>query len=797
MESREYPEMFPRDELVRAAKPPLAFQAPPTPDGRVLLWEQAVRILRKNARLVLCVAGTVILCAAGAALYMKDVYQATGRLEVDPLDSGIKTLHEIQDTSTASDLDYLETQVQVLQSEALAMRVIRVLHLDQNEEFVSKKSLAASKRVMTAAVAGPALAGDANYWQEQLDLANRTPAESTAVGVFRKHLSVNPVRNSRLIEVSYESHDPRLAQLVTNSLMSQFLEQSYRDRFTTTMQASEWLSAQLNDLRHKVDLSSRAVADYQKRYGIVEDGNHDVPLSQFMAEVNRQLSDAQANRIDAEASVRMIDLGQSEAIPALHDDSVYQDLMTHFANTRADLAQARAVYGDENSNVKKLESQAGELAAQVDAERNRVVARLQSSLAAAQAREQMMVQSREKLRAEMGDVNSHLVEYGVLRSEAAANAELYNTLQARLKEAGIYAGLRSSNIHVVDMAPKLEKSTGPARELIVAFGTLLGGMFALLLAFVRESFDNTIRTPDDIRQWIGLPSLAMLPTISETVFHTDERTSLTNDTDDQPRTSKTWASFPRVHWTRFPNATAEALRGLRTSLLVSKPSGQPRVILVSSGSAGEGKTTVAINLAMVLAQRGQVCLVDADFRRPMVASAFDLSGTPGLGDVLNGSVPLERALARVPSVPGLTVLSGAPATTNPADLMSSDKLGGVIAALKTRFDFVVLDSPPMIPFSDARLLAPLSDAVVLVGRYGLTTRTALTRCAQMLDAVHAPAVGVVLNDIDVASPDYHYYNYGFSRHQDYDHYEAYAQNYLPVTAHKTSDPGDKARGAHA
>jgi capsular exopolysaccharide synthesis family protein len=282
-----------------------------------------------------------------------------------------------------------------------------------------------------------------------------------------------------------------------------------------------------------------------------------------------------------------------------------------------------------------------------------------------------------------------------------------------------------------------------------------------------------------------------------------ERNLTSNGEADSRSFPTTFPCFPRIHRTNVPNAVAEALRSLRTSLLVSKPDGQPKVILVSSASAGEGKTTVAINLAMVLALRGEVCLVDADFRRPMVANAFGLRCSTGLSDVLTGNESLERVLISAPNIPGLTVLPGVVATSNPADLIASDNLktantlNDVIAALKHHYDFVVLDSPPMIPFSDARQLAPLSDAVVLVGRYGRTTRTALTRCAQLLTGVHAPAVGVVLNDIDMDSPDYHYYNYGFSRHQRYDPYEAYAQNYSPLPARNTKGPENNSRGAHA
>ena len=762
-------------------------------DGRVVLWEQGVRVLRKHARLGLFIVAFAAVAAIGVALSLKDQYRAAGRLQVDPLDSGIKTLHEIQTESAMPDPDYLETQVQVLLSEGLAMRVIRVLHLDRQEEFVPQKVLASPK--------GPArpeigLAGDTDFWKEQLDLADRTPAESAALGVFHRHLSVEPVRNSRLIEVSYESHDPRLAQLITNTLMSQYLEQNYRDRFTSTMRTSDWLSQQLNDLERKMQRSSQAVIDYQKRYGIVEEGDHDEPLTQYMVEINHQLSGAQADRMEAEASVRMIDMGNADGIPALRDDAVYQGLMTRYADARAELAQARAVYGDENSNVKKLENLTNELVAQVQDERNRVVARLREALASAQAREEMMLQTREKVRGEMGDVNSHFVQYSVLRSEATANADLYNTLQARLREAGIYAGLRSSNIRILDMAPKLQKPTGPARSLIVVFGVILGGLFAVALAFVHESFDNTIRTPDDIRYWVGLPPLAMLPSITPTLLQADVRPGRPSSPIKDPRAPDIVSAFPKIHWTRSPNAAAEAMRGLRATLLASKGDSWPRVILVSSASTGEGKTTVAVNLATVMGQRSQVCFVDADFRQPMAARAFGLTPSVGLMDVLNGAAPLERALIRVPNFPSLALLSGASETEIPADLVASDNWKALIEALKSRFDFVILDSPPMIPFSDARLLAAASDVVVLVGRYGVTTRTALARCAQLLQDVCCPSVGVVLNDIDLASPDYHYYNYGFSRVRRSDPYEFYSPHPRPTAGGRSPDSGDRARGAH-
>lgn len=755
-------------------------------------WEQAVRIWRNNMRFILLSAGTLTLGITIFAFLLKDVYQPTARLEIDPLSSGLKTLQEVEDAGPSDYQDYLETQAQILTSDALAISVIRQLHLDRNPEFVGTANPATSpsnqapdqnKQDSQAARENP-------FLQEHFDLADRTPQESIALGVLRSRLSVSPVRNSRLIEVSYTSHDPESAQLVTNTLVTQYIDENYRNRYTSTMEASQWLSKQLNDLRQKVKQSNQAAANYQRQYGLVEVDDHDVPLSQLMAEVNHQLSDAQASRIEAEAYVRMINLGQTDVVPAVRDDQVYQGLMTRFADIRVQLAQAQAIYGDENSNVKKLQQESSEMSAQIEAERTRMISRVRTSFAAAQAREQMMIQASEKILARMGNANSRMVTYRALKNEATANSELYNTLQARLKEAGIYAGLGSSNIHIVDLAGRLRQATGPHRELIIGAGAMLSSMLVLIIAFVRESFDNTARTPDDLEMWTGTPSLAILPRIGQ---HNPE--SAQPLLQSAQGSSGTSASAASKYFLAGPRtAEAESMHNLCTTLMFSKPDGAPRVILVSSPSASEGKTTVAVNLAKVLAQRGKTCLMEGDLRNPSFANIFNLQLKLGLSQLLAGNGPLNQATQNIPGVPNLSILTAGPAVSNPADLVSSEKMQYLFASLRHDFDYVVVDSPPIIPLSDARILSGLSDAVILVGRHGLTTRRAITRCAQLLIEVRAPLVGVVLNDIDLNSADYHYYNYGYSKSSKADLQYYSAPTFTP--APPNPEP-EKKKSAHA
>ena len=719
-------------------------------------WEQAVRVLRKSATFILAFWGIATLATLILALSLQDMYQPTARLEIDSPNSGIKTLHEIEDSRPADNQDYLETECQILQSDSLAVSVIRDLHLDREPEFVSNRDAAEFDRKGKASVSRPSAAADLDsFLKEQLHLAHRTAAESMALAIFRKRLSINLVRNSRMIEVSFAAHNSLLAQRITNSLVTQFIEQNYRARYASTMETSGWLSGQLAELRRKLEESNQAVTDYQRRYNLVEADDRDVPLGQLMGEVNHQLSDAQANRIEAEAFVRMIDLGESDAIPAVRDDQLYQNLMTRYVEVRAQLAQARAIYGDENSNVKKLENESTELAAQIETERARMVSRVRTSYAAASAREKMMLDAREKLRTQMGDASSHLVAYRMLRNEAMANAQLYNTLEGRLKEAGIYAGLRSSNIRVVDLAGAPETPASPHRFLIVLAGGAASCLFGLVLAFVRESLDNKIRTPDDIKDWTGLPSLGALPRVGSVLAQA-------RGLVDLPAAENPSETFPTVISMGNLTPEGEAMRQLRTALLSPNAGVRPRAILVSSASAGEGKSTVALNLAIVLAQRGNTCLLDADIRQPVISRALGLQTNGGLGQLLSRESTLEDCITKVRTIPNLSVLPSGPLHGNPADRLSSEEMHLLTDALRKQFDYLVVDSPPAIPFSDARILSSAVDAVILVGRCGVTTRRSLIRCATLFDEVHAPVFGVVLNDLDYASADFHYYMYGYS-----------------------------------
>jgi capsular exopolysaccharide synthesis family protein len=350
----------------------------------------------------------------------------------------------------------------------------------------------------------------------------------------------------------------------------------------------------------------------------------------------------------------------------------------------------------------------------------------------------------------------------MLKNEAEANQDLYSNLLAKLKEAGISAGLKSSNIHVVDQALVLDSPTRPNRRLNIAFGFVVGILGGVMLALVIEKFDNTVHTPDDVTECTGFPSLALFPLESSangkgllSPWHERALKLLGNGgKTDQP------SSTVRLFLEKPHSPEAEAVQNLYTSIMLSRPSKPPRVILVASASPSEGKTTVSVNLATVLARHGRTCLTETDLRKPAVGQVFGLNHRQGLSNVLTGSTPLETAMAPVADAPNLVLLLAGPTPPNPAELLASDAMRELVLSLRQQFEYVVLDSPPIIPFADARSLSALADGVIVVGRCGRTTRQAIRRTTEILDAAHAHILGFVVNGVNLSSPDYRYYQYG-------------------------------------
>lgn len=710
-------------------------------------WLRLWKILRKRWTVSAAFAAVVIVGTMLVTLVSRPVYEPTSEFEIIPPGTELFSLEGRG--GSPNDAEYLETQAKTVKSDELAIDVIRQQRLDREPDIMARGTLSTVAAPLLSLLqrsrwggAGAAGSGSAN----ELRL---TPAESRALVAFQDRLTVKRDTSSRLVDVSFSAHDPALAARVTNAVVTTLIERTYQTRHEAIMRSTEWLSRQLDDIRERMDSSNRRLAEFQSQAGITGLDENRSTFTEEMAELSRQKTQAQAERIQLESYLGKLDRSGMESLPQAQSSGVIQQLTQRLADARVELAQTLAVNGKNHPNSKKLQNQIDELQAQLTLQRRALVAQLKTSYQAARSRELMIDREIKGTDRSL----SQMARYTALKKEADANVALYNALYARVKEAGISAASKSSNIRIVDKARVLDMPTSPRPVLNLAVAVLVALVGSVLLALVREALDTRIHTVADVRRWTGVSTISILPFGSPEPGRTALRKWGSGWLTAGP--AQTGAALPKFMKDQPGSIQAEAVRSLHTSIMLSQPGEPPQVLLVVSSLPNEGKSTVAINLALALAQQGPTCLLDADLRRPMLAQVFGVKAKIGLGDHLSDSVPLESILFPVGEAPQLTIVPAGTSSPDPGQLISSAKMRTTLETLRQSYAFLVIDSPPLLPYADGRALSPFVDGVILVGRAGVVTRDAMLHSMELLRAVNsAPVLEVVLN---AAEQDRHGY----------------------------------------
>ena len=694
-------------------------------------------ILRKHQWLILSFVLAVVSIVAIGSFRMQPVYVATTRIEIDRENSNILPFQGADSYDYATDLDnYAETQSKILTSETLALQTIRSGVLSGQPDFFADLS-------------SDALASGS--------LANMKPPPELAS--FLGSLSVKRVPNSRLMDVSFESTNPQLAAQIVNAHIKNFIEQNFQSRYEATTRASTWLTDQLNELKIRVEKSEDARIAYERQNQIwALDGDKQNVTTQRFSDLNKQLTEAQSERMRKQSLYEYAKAGDIDAVPQIRDNGIVQDLLRKRADTYAQYTDALNQYGPNFPKVQRLQSQLKELDAAAEKEKKGVITRLQSEYHEARQREELLTQALDQQKAEVNQMSERMVQYSILKREAEGNKALYDGLLTKLKEAGISASLRSSNIRVVDPAMVPAYPARPAKTRNITLAFLIGLVGGIGLALLREYMDNTVKSPDDVEALSRLPSLAVVPMFSESNGDRSRVKLLLGDASNghEKRIELVAQHLPK-------SQMSEAFRALRTALLLSQADHPPQVILVTSALPREGKTTAAANLAVTLAQLGdRTLLIDADLRKPGVGRLLNLAGGKyaGLSSYLAGVSSLELVTIQHPVIPNLSAIPTGPLPPNPADLLSSHKLADAIAELREKFKFIVIDSPPIMAATDAVILSVKADGVLLVVRSGETPKEAFTRTRDLLLSVKCHILGVVLNAVNPSAPDY-YYSYRY------------------------------------
>jgi len=699
-----------------------------------------LRVLIKRKWLVFSCLAIIFGVVALATMRSTRIYDAFGSIAINKTDP---TILNFKESANGGGSDYydptdIDTEVRILKSDLLALQVIKQLNLDKQPEFGGTEPAPSDSLALTTDALQP-----------------DSEKTSTLLAGFKGGLRVTLVPNTRIIEIHYRSADKNLAANVVNTLINTYIEQNFKTRFESTMQASDWLSKQMVDLEMKVQTSQEKLVQYQKQHEILGiDEKQNITTSK-LDELNKELTAAESDRMGKESIYRLVQSGDPDtaAAAATTAGSGTLGLMERMREQQADLkiqvAQLSTQFGTSYPKVVQLNTQLKEVDAQLQTEMTKVVSRVRSGYLAALQHETMLRQALDNQKQEANKLNESAIEYSLLKRDVESYRTLYEGLMEKLKEAGVTAGLRSNNIRSVDKARVPTYPSEPNVPRNLTFALALGLSTGIGLAFLLEGIDNTVRTPEQAQAISALPSLGMIPLGSRGgIEAAAKRLTVASSRE----------AVELVTQSRPQSQMAESYRALRTSLLLTSLGGPPKVILITSALPQEGKTTTSINTAIVLAQKGtRVLLIDADLRRPSIHKTLGMGPKTGLSNVLTGNATLQQAVVRSSILPTLFVLTAGTPPPNPAELLASSNMRDILAELREQYDHIIVDTPPTLSVTDAVVMSTRADAVVLVIRSGQTTKQALRRARDLLMQVNARVAGVLLNAVDLTSPDYYYY----------------------------------------
>lgn len=738
------------------------------------------RILQKRRWTVLTIFFALFTIILIGTLKQTPVYRARALLEIQKENPNIPTVQELFELEQVSD-SYLETQYKILGSSTLARRVIEELALDRVEEFNPpqrwwsfggrEKKTGTQTAAQVFAVAGG---------ETQVDAA----VSERILKRFQEQFVVIPIKRSRLLEVAFESEDPVLAARVVNTLAAKYIDQNLEARWEATQKATEWLAQQLLGLKARLEKSEDELQKYAQENGLLflqqEQGTVENVVNARLRQLQEELTRAQAARFERESLYRLVQRGDYSALPGILDNRLMQDLTVRLAELQREHAQLSTTFTPNYPGVKRVQSQIDEVQSVLARERERAAHRIVNDYEAAKAREELLQRAFGSAESQANLAAGKLVQYNILKREVDTNKQLYEGLLQRMKEAGISAGLKASNVRIVDPAVAPERPARPRVLLNLLLAVILGLSMGVGAGFLQEYLDNTLKTSDDVERFLRVPALALIPSAESLngnrnrIYGLYERGKLLTGLSDarvqppgKPDGNKVGH---RIDTDWGPNsALGEAFCSLRTCVLLSTAERPPRSLLVTSAQPGEGKTTVSTNLAISLAQLGQrVLLVDLDLRRPCVHKVFELQSNLGVVGYLASQEDWKPLVQRT-SAPGLDVLICGPIPPNPAELLSSERMRTLLLETSEEYNFVVMDSPPILNVADSRILGSLAEGLVLVVKGGSTPRELVQRAYAYVQDLGAHVIGVVLNNLDVRSADdyyYRYYHYEYGGRQD-------------------------------
>jgi succinoglycan biosynthesis transport protein ExoP len=696
---------------------------------------------------------SIVLIATGVMTFtMSPIYRSTATIQINRENPQVVDFKEIFSVNT-TEMDYYQTQYRLLESRTLAKRVIHSLNLPGHPEFLPKPQTAYREWK------GKILAFFSGFFSSPKEAASpsetksETRKEILLINQFLSRLKIEPIRNSRLVKIHFDSNYPELSAQVANTMATTYMQQNLEIRFVTTEKAKEWLTGQLQDLKGKVERADEDLQIFGSRHGIISLDEKENVIMHRLIELNEALTKAESDRIAKEATYRQITGGNIDSLPPILESKLISDLKQAYIQLEAQYVKQLETLKTDHPEMARLKKQMEMLKTRLDGEISKIAAGIKNDYESGLKRETLLRQAFEQQKKKTMEMKEKAIRYNILKREADTNRELYKGLLQRMKEAGISAGITASNIQLVDEAELPIKSYKPDKRLNLILALIVGLFLGVGLAFFFEYLDNSVKTPEDVEQLVRLPFFGLVPELSH-----DRRGRVNRE-----------ASYPveLITFGHPKSMLSEAYRNIRTSILLSFSGRVPKNIAISSPNPMEGKTTTSINTAIALSQTGaRVLIIEADLRRPRIHRIFQQENGVGLSNFLSGNAELD-SIIKSTEIPNLSYIASGPLPPNPSELLGSSIFKSMIESLDEQFDHIVFDAPPILGFADSVILATSVDGTILVVQGGKTPKETLQRTKDVLSQVNARILGVVINRVNIRRSGYDGYGYYYYRYHSY------------------------------
>ena len=723
-------------------------------DQAVIAPSDVRKVLMKRKWIILM---GVVIGLAFALLYILTTipqYEAVALIDVNEDKTnniGITDLVQEQASGLEAGLVRVATEIKIMQSDTVSLDVINALDLYHKAPF-------------SQIFRGHPYNGKLSAGEREMLLAG-----------FKGSTKILLSSGTDLVEVRFRNQDPVVAANVANSIVDCYIDRTLRVRYEGSTRISGWLAKQLDQLKGQVESSQDQLSRYQREnnlLGSVGDGGGDDLTIENLRIANQQLSEAQADRVVKEARYKMAQTRNPELLLSVAPSTTLSQLRQQQAALLVQSAQLQSKYGPDWPRVREVQSSLAQVQRDIDVEITNLTRRFEVEYTTALSTESLMKGRLEAAKQAAFEQNRSAAQYQILKHGAESASDLYDALQTRLKEAGITAGLSTNTIDVVDRATVPARPVYPVKRNDAAIGLAAGLLLGIILALFAETIDDTVRTSDDAETIVGLPALAVIPHFEPAAKKPSAAAGTSAAEAERDRMAR--VSPDLISYTEPQSYVSEGFRTLRSSIMLSAVDRDPKLILLTSSFATEGKSTCAANLAISFARRSaRVLLVDTDLRKGTMHMKFRTSNRFGLSTLLSREIEGDAYEHPLPDLPNLTLVTRGPIAVNPGEMLASRSMEELLQRWRAEYDHVILDSSPVLAVADTLSIAPLVDASLILVRSGVTRKKALLRTREQMRRVNARVQGIIVNDVDLRLENY----YTYSKRYNYTYKSTYGAGY--------------------